>query len=321
MRSWLISFCFVIAGCGVKGSELCPTTGPSPRAFATAVLAPSYNEIYLYGGQTGTNLAGGSINSDELWRYSFGACSGWLKLAPTGNSPGGWSRYAAALDTKRSRILYVGGPTSETWALDINNLTWTQLLTAGNAPSATQQPWAIYDSDDDQLIVGGVFAQPLQFADSDQGTWADPIDFTAATGSAAATDPTRDQIFTWNGVEMDSYSINRATGAMVTLKGDQSGSFVDGIGWDPQAMRLLALSNASVYSIDNVDALGTVATTTRLAPAGTPPTPRTGAAFTITGSLAFMFGGETASGCFLGDWWYLTNEDTWQSRSVATTCP
>jgi hypothetical protein len=311
----------LVAGCGVHGSEICPTSGPSPRAFATAVLVPSYNEVYLYGGTTGMTLAGSSIDSDELWRYSFGACSAWVKVVPTGTSPGGLSRYAAALDTKRNRILYVGGPTNETWSLDISKLTWTKLLTAGLPPSASQQPWAIYDADDDQLIVGSVFATPLAFADSDNGNWAAPLQFDAALGSAAAIDPTRDQIFTWNGDKMSSYSLNRAVGADVTYRGTQSASFVDGMGWDMQQKRLLALSGGAVYAIDGTDALGTMATSTLLAPTGTPPSARTGAAFAISGAVALIFGGETAAGCLLGDWWYLDNEASWESRSVATTCP
>lgn len=322
MRPLLLFLPLVLAaGCGVHGNETCPTTGPSPRAYATAVLVPTYNEVYLYGGQTGTTLAGSAITSDELWRYSFDGCSGWVKVVPAGTSPGGLSRYAAALDSKRNRIIYVGGPTNDSWSLDISKLTWTKLLTAGLPPSASQQPWAVYDSDADQIIVGSVFATPLDFSDSDDGNWQSPIMFDAALGSAAAIDPTRDQIFTWNGERMSTYSMNRTVGSDVTFAGAMSGSFVDGMGWDKQAKRLVALSGGSVYGIDATDALGTTATITQLTPSGTPPSARTGAGFVISGAVALLFGGQTAAGCFLGDWWYLDNENAWESRSVATACP
>src|SRR4051812_40590801 len=94
--------CALAVACTKTGPQECPSLQhPSARSEVTAVLVPATNQIYALGGQ------GAQLPLDELWRYSFGACGGWTRLVLP-SSPGPRANYAAALDTKRSRILYIG---------------------------------------------------------------------------------------------------------------------------------------------------------------------------------------------------------------------
>lgn len=315
----LACFALAAAGCTVTGATVCQPTGPSPRAFATAILDSTTNEVYLYGGEN----AKGPI--DELWRYTFTGCVGWLQLTPTTETPGGLSHYAAAFDASRNRIVYVGGAPTAVWSLDIDTMKWTKVLAAGTAPPLATNSWAVYDTNDnnDRIIVGGVGVKPFDFSDATDGTWSDYLSgaqWTAPVSGVGGLDPTRRTVFDWNGNTMGTWSIDRQMGGQTTLMGDAPMGSVQAMAWDPQQGRLVAFASDGAYGIEDVDALGTVATVHHLATTGAPP-PRSGAGFTISGDLGFLFGGADAHGCYLNDWWYLTDETSWTQRGVATACP
>ena len=112
MRFWLA---LLVAGCTVNGGPIdCPSKQRAPaRSGAEAVLVPATNQIYVGG--------------NDYWRWSFGACGGWLPLHPSSLPPA--DSYTPALDDKRDRIVYIG---KQVWALDTNKLTFNKLVTVGS---------------------------------------------------------------------------------------------------------------------------------------------------------------------------------------------
>ena len=299
----------VVAGCTRRGPDECPTTRPSPRAALTAVRAPTTNQLYVYGGAL---PSGATAASAELWRYSFGACGGWLRLDAAA-PPGPLAGYAAAFDDKRRRIIYVGGAANDAWALDSDAITWKKLAPVGRPPVPS-------DGERDRLVVGAVGTYTLDFSASADGTWQ-ATTFPAGGGAVAALDPTRGQILTIAPSGMSGFVLATGVTHVVSSSGDVP-SDVDGaaLAFDAQLARLVLLGGSDVYAID-LDGNGTSARFTRIATTGPAPPPRRDAAFAISGGLGVVFAGATPSGCVLDDLWYLADERQWSAQAMATTCP
>src|SRR5581483_7267128 len=72
--------------------------------------------------------------TDDLWSFDL-ACGTWTQLG-TQQPPGAMGEYAAALDSKRNRVILVAGQkgttknpplSTEIWAYDVTAKTWAQL--------------------------------------------------------------------------------------------------------------------------------------------------------------------------------------------------
>jgi hypothetical protein len=323
MRAFL-ALALLAAGCTVQGDGSCGVH-PSARDGATAVFVPTSNEVYLYGGVTAT-----SGDAGDLWRYSFvGNCNGgWTPLATATHPSGIGAPYAAAFDSQRHRIVYVGFAGPNVWALDTDSLTWTQLMpTLGpdlHMATFPRPTAAVYDAEHDRLLVGPL---QLRFSGSDQGQW-EPLPVGSnhtvqpTLTAASALDPVRRAVYALDDAgALTVYNLLTDTQSAVTLAGDAIGSGAGArMAFDTQNQRMVVLAPGAVFSFEATNGDGTTATVTHLAPSGTAPPTRGNAAFALSGPLGLVFGGITPVACRLDDTWYLVDEKQWQTRAVATTC-
>jgi hypothetical protein len=183
---------------------------PPGRKDVDAVLVPSSGKIVVFGGDVApfsTALPAPRQLVDDLWRYDV-ACGTWENLG-AGQAPGPRAAYAAALDTKRNRMLVVAGRAgtgtspplvNDVWAMDVATLAWTKLAPSGTAPSPRVGHRVIYDPDNDRLVgFGGDTSKTfgsgiigdtweLGFASGADGAWKQLV----AGGAAGAPTPRRD---------------------------------------------------------------------------------------------------------------------------------
>jgi len=313
----VLALVLALAACTKTGPQQCPSLQrPSARSQVDAVLVPETNQIYALGG------AGPQLPIDELWRYSFGACGGWTRLAPA-SLPGPRANYAATLDDMRSRIVYIGGgPSSaanDVWALDTNRLTFSKLAAVGTPPVAAAPQVAAYDAMHDRVVFVGIETWALEFGGSDQGQWVF-IDGTSLQAPASgALDPTRSLLVAYDTAGLHGFSLFTSTWHDLVIGPSGAPPAGAELVWDAAGNRLLAVAADSVSTIA-LDANGTTADFTALSTTNPPP-PRTRAAVAVSGTTLWLSGGLTAAGCTLDDLWTLDLDSlAWSNVWPATTC-
>jgi N-acetylneuraminic acid mutarotase len=166
---------------------------PPGRKSIDAVLAPTLNQLFVYGGdQQPFTMALPAPRQfvDDLWSYDW--ASGQWSMVATGVPPGPRGQYAAALDSKRNRILYFGGRkgatatpplTNEIWAYDPTAKSWAQLMPTGTAPVARVGHRVAYDAAGDRLLMfGGDKADSFNAGDMLADFWE--LDFAASADGA-----------------------------------------------------------------------------------------------------------------------------------------
>ena len=240
--SALVFAAALAAGCTVHGPDTCGQIRPSARTGTVAVLVPTTNQVYLYGGQTAQ-----SLDAADLWRYDFvGGCAngGWTQLHLE-TMPRDIGAYAAAFDSKRNRILYLSFDSQTVWALDSDGLKWSQLRPTGALTAASADAGAVYDEEHDRLLVG---SRQLRFGASDDGEWsALPLQANMklpVIGPASAVDPVRRAVYSLDdqGV-LTVYTFLTDTQQPVALAGDAFGTVVGArMGWDSQAKRMVVFA-------------------------------------------------------------------------------
>jgi hypothetical protein len=126
--------------------------GPAPRFGHAAAYDPSGRRVLLFAGQ-GTE---GFFN--DVWAFD-GVNETWRKLETQGPLPVKRYGTAAAVDTKRNRLLithgFAAGRFDDTWALDLATNTWSQLAITGGKPLKRCLHEAVYDMGTDRLILFG----------------------------------------------------------------------------------------------------------------------------------------------------------------------
>ena len=213
---------------------------------------------------------------------SLGATPAWSQLAVTGTPTGGG---AAVYDPVRDQILLCRG--AELWALPLAaNSAWSQIALAGTAPSARSGHTAIYDPVRDRVLVFGGKSSTTNFPDDvlvySAGNRA-PVSILETSGPrppgrvghTAIYDPVHDQMVVFGG------------------------------GLPPSNARLGGTRVNDVWALS----LSGTPTWTRLAPAGTPPSPRTGhtAIYDPVRRRMVVFGGHTE--IYLNETWVLSLDD------------
>ena len=99
----------------------------------------------------------------ELWFYDV-QCAQWTLIDLVGDYPGARTRATGVLDTQENRLLVFGGRYREgkegdydiyndVWALSLDDYTWQELQTSGNAPSPRWSSAGVYDPIRHRLIV------------------------------------------------------------------------------------------------------------------------------------------------------------------------
>ena len=137
---------------------------PSPRIDTTLTFDPSSGQIYAFGGQDQL----GASNS----LYAFATESRkWTKLSPIGTLPAPRFGQTTIFDNKRNRVILFGGQGqgffNDTWAYEISSNRWVQLA-PGEGPSRRYGHSAIYDTNQDRMIISHGFTDAGRFDD----TWS-----------------------------------------------------------------------------------------------------------------------------------------------------
>lgn len=313
-------FAFVLAaasvvGCGQTGPIDCPSKlRPSPRSGAAAALVPATGEIFMIGGTT----ANGAL-TDELWRWSSGACGGWLPLALT-DAPLPRTGAAALFDPSRHRLIVLGGgSTGGVQALDTDRLQWSQLQPSGGG--FTGRPTlAVYDGARDQVVDVTVGVAQLSFANIPAGEWhfldvMPPL--PDRPPASIALDPTRSAIFELDSAGLHAFSLLVDSWRDVAVTGDLPAAGATLL-WDDTRRRLLAVGDGLWAA--SLDGNGTSATWTLLPTTGA-PVARAGAALVVSGDTLWLWGGR-AGGCVYDDLWQVDlNTEVWTNPQPATSCP
>ncbi|HEY2744235.1 MAG TPA: kelch repeat-containing protein [Polyangia bacterium] len=301
-----------LAACTVSGPQQCPSLArPTARSEVAAVLVPATNQIYALGGQ------GPNIPSNQLWRYSFGACGGWTELMPASN-PGPRANYAAAFDDMRNRIIYIGGAAiNDVWALSTDDITFTKLAAVGSPPVDAASEMAVYDDMHDRVIYAGIETYELDFGDSDQGSWMFIDGNSLQVPASGVYDPTRSTLFARDLVGVHGFSLFTSTWHDVAESGDLPTSGAELV-WYDQNSEPLAVADG--VWIGALDALGNDIVWNALPTTNAPPA-RTSFAVAVSGTVLWLSGGVRADGCTFDDLWTLDLETgTWTNVWPATTC-
>lgn len=313
MRWLALALATLTAACTGHGGPppVCPSPlHPSARSDMTAVLVPDTDRVYLYGGRDANGPRG------DLWLLTFGACGGWFELSPP-SSPGPLAGYAAAYDSMRHRIVYIGGAgTNDVWSLDTDHLTFTKLATVGTPPVPTNAAVAAYDDMHDRIVWVGVETYELDFASSDQGQWRAVAGNSLTPPGSGTVDATRETLFLLDAKGLHAFPFLTSTwhdvGGTVPPAGAQ-------LAWD--ALFNLLLAVGSVVDDVTLDGNATTASFVPISdPANGPPGPRTGFTTVGGGDALFFFGGTNGS-CFFDDEWYFGFMDhAWLDQHAATSC-
>ncbi|MGZ3425565.1 MAG: Kelch repeat-containing protein [Polyangia bacterium] len=300
------------SACTKTGTQVCPSPDrPSARSQLTAVLVPTTNEIYAFGG-----IGDRPLPFDELWRWSFGACGGWVHLQPD-MTPGPRSNYAVALDDSRHRIVYINAG-SDVWALDTDKIGFSKLLTTGTAPAANSFAVGAYDAMHDRIVYAGIETYTLDFAGSEQGQWSFAAAMSLSPPASGAVDPTRGMLIARDQVGLHGFRFLTSAWQEIAMSGD-----VPPVGstlvWDDYDQALLALADR-VY-VGTLDGNGTNAVFAVLENTTNDPPPRTLFTAVVSGNTLWLWGGVTAANCTLDDLWTLDlSSRIWTNVWPATTC-
>lgn len=144
--------------------------GPQPttRTAHTAIYDPHGDRMIVFGGShNGTRL-------NDTWALTLSDPPTWTQLPLQDPLPSARYHHEAVYDQRGGRMIVFGGwdgsHLSDVWALTLVGApTWTQLLPSGPAPSGRTGPTAVYDSNEDRLVIfGGGNANVPELND----TWA-----------------------------------------------------------------------------------------------------------------------------------------------------
>jgi hypothetical protein len=156
--------------------QLFPTgTAPSARYGHGAAYDSVSNHMILFGGATtSTNCL------NDLWELddanSASGTPAWVQVIASGTLPAARRNFVSAYDTSSNSLVIFGGSNcasgylSDVWVLsnangEVGTPTWTQLTTAGVAPTPRENASAILDSTNNVLTLFGGDAGAAGMAD------------------------------------------------------------------------------------------------------------------------------------------------------------
>jgi hypothetical protein len=149
--------------------------GPAARWDHTLAADPGTGHLILFGGRDANGAPFG-----DTWVYDAAAAS-WSALE--GPSPSPRFGQAVAVDTARRALYLFGGQAdgatffNDTWRLDLDGLTWSEIVTGDIRPSPRYGTSAVLD-DLGHILVSHGFTFEGRFDDTwsldpESGTWTD----------------------------------------------------------------------------------------------------------------------------------------------------
>jgi hypothetical protein len=309
-------------------TQLTPA-GPSPGGHrgSAAIYDPVKDRVLVFGGDNG------SVYLQDVWALSLSGNPTWSMLNPAGTPPDPRGFPSATYDPIRKRMIVFGGlaaggePRNDVWALDLTGggtlETWIPLAAGGTPPAARYAHLAVYDRDDDRVVVFGGQSSSEVLGD----VWALSLAGTPAWSRitpagpavagryahAGAYDARRDCLVSVGGYLADG--LITAEVLTLSLGSNPTWTVRPSPGWlvhhtmtvDPERDRAIVFGGETALGRTNaVWALGLARPVpwTPLAPTGTPPAPRRNhsAVCDSAGDRLIVFGGAGEFGDFADLW-------------------
>jgi len=145
---------------------------PAPRAQHTAIYDSVNHRMIVFAGHSF------HYNFDDIWALDLTTpgAEAWTQLFPSGEGPSARRWHTAVYDPDQDRMLVFGGGGNgglfnDLWSLDLTPgaEAWTPIAVAGTVPAARVQHTAIYDEDNNRLVIfGGIAAGGFR---SDTWVW------------------------------------------------------------------------------------------------------------------------------------------------------
>lgn len=136
-------------------TQLFPTgTAPAGRGAAAVVYDPTRDRVVIFGGYDRQLLA-----LNDCWELRLSPQPTWSRLTPGGSTPLARLGSAMIYDGQRDRLVLFGGTDlisyyGDTWEMNLFGVpTWNQIVPAGVTPLQRSDHKAIYDADEDRMIL------------------------------------------------------------------------------------------------------------------------------------------------------------------------
>ncbi|TMQ53326.1 MAG: hypothetical protein E6K73_01525 [Candidatus Eisenbacteria bacterium] len=268
---------------------------PPARQSFSLVRDAARDRLVLFGG-----FQGGHGDFNDVWSLALGGSARWRVERPAGTPPAAREGQATAYDSRRGRMLVLGGSSNggdlgDVWSLDLTGtMSWQQVIPSGTAPAAREFSSAVYDSLRDRLLLfGGVLSDGTGLDDlwalslTGTPTWT-PLSPSGAppaprAGAALVLDPVRDRLILFGGGQpiLGSDQQTWALSLGDSMKWEQvttSGTPPDGLYgragiYDPIGDRFVTISGVSHSTPVALALADTVPAWTWLAPSGPPDEP------------------------------------------------
>lgn len=139
-------------------------TGDTPpgRMSHSMVFEELYGRVILYGGTLIT--ADDFVEFGDLWAYdSF--FDSWIELPSSGQVPPARDGHAMVYDSGEARLIVFGGISEEssylndTWAYDLSDEAWIELMPSGDVPPPSEGHCMAYDPETRRVILFGGIAE------------------------------------------------------------------------------------------------------------------------------------------------------------------
>jgi hypothetical protein len=282
---------------------------PTARAEHTAVYDPTSNRMIVFGGcgpgnvdTTGCSV----IGLNDVWVLSNANGQGgtpvWTQLAPSGPLPAPRFGHCAVYDAANNRMIVFGGLDllqqhfDDVWVLsNANGLggtpAWTQLSPSGGPPAASFISSAVFDANEDIMVVFG--GRSNTSTNDTNAVW------TLSNANGLGGSPRWKNIVA-NGAagspakREDHSAIYDMTNNRMTIFG--------GSGSEPSQTSFPGFND--VWVLANANGLGGTATWTELKPTGVAPGVRSGhgAIYDSVNNLMTIFAGANDDAQFYGFW-------------------
>ena len=149
-------------GAAPSWTKLFPSgASPGGRSGMAAAWDPVHGRMIFYGGFTQGSLE----YRGDTYALRLAGSPLWAQIAANGAGPPARSSMAAAVDSRRGRLLVFGGSgefggstrTNEAWAMTFADSAWSALGPQGMLPSVRAGAIAAYDSLGDRMYAYGGF--------------------------------------------------------------------------------------------------------------------------------------------------------------------
>jgi hypothetical protein len=160
------------------------TAGPPPRFGHSAIYDPIGDRMIIFGGTIGGACYG------DLWQLSLGGIAPAWSPLPAGSGPAPRAFAAMIYDSRRQRIILLGGrgedgtPLNDMWILPLaDGAVWSLADSSAFPPGPRWGAASFYDPDHDAVVLAFGVSDPCAFAGGYEDGWVLP-----------STDPTPEQV-------------------------------------------------------------------------------------------------------------------------------